>query len=184
MARGGFPKRHTDTSGLGGKEWQIAWSLVTEAIHIENNQGSLSAIIGGRGVGKTQMATAIARSVCVQESCKRPMKDTPAVYDKAMGIFIAIRQAMKTDEGELTAIRKYVTPRLLVIDEIQERGETEWEDRVLTHIIDKRYDDPSKHTIIVGNCTPESAAKALGSSVVSRIKERGQFIVCDWASFR
>lgn len=182
MARGGFPKRHTDTKWNPAPAWVDGWTVLLRTV--AGDGGSLSAIVGGRGVGKTQMATAIARLVCVDESSKKPMKDTPSVYDKAMGIFVAIRQAMKTDEGELSAIRKYVTPRLLVIDEIQERGETEWEDRVLTHIIDKRYDDPSKHTIIVGNCTPESAAKALGSSVVSRIKERGQFIVCDWPSFR
>jgi DNA replication protein DnaC len=184
LRRGGVPLRHSeaDTFGLiACQPWADAWSLLMD----ETDKGGLfSAIIGPRGTGKTQLAVEVAKRIAQIEAMKKKPDDRPIMYDKAMGVFVTIRQAMKGDDGELTAIRRYITPRLLIIDEIQERGETEWEDRVLTHILDKRYDDPSKNTLVLGNAKPEEIAKALGPSITSRIRECGSLIVCDWKGFR
>lgn len=185
MRRGGMPPRHLEretTCLFGSEPWSAAWDSLVSAI--AEGRSLFMAIVGPRGTGKTQLAVEGARRVCEIESTQKTPQERPAVYAKAMGIFVEIRQAMKGDDGEAKAIQKYVSPKMLIIDEIQERGETEWEDRVLTHILDKRYDDPKKHTLILGNLKPDDVAKSLGSSVTSRIRECGNLIVCDWPSFR
>jgi DNA replication protein DnaC len=61
---------------------------------------------------------------------------------------------------------------LLVLDEIQERGNTSWEDRIITHILDRRYGDLMP-TVIIANLTKETLADCLGESIVSRMQETG-----------
>ena len=102
-----------------------------------------------------------------------------------MQIFTDIRRAY-TKAEELTEaemVDLYVRPRLLVIDEIQERGGSDWEDRLLTHIIDRRYGQ-MKDTILIGNLTREEFECAMGASVCDRLTETGGMIVCNWPTFR
>ncbi len=138
--------------------------------------GFLYALIGIRGTGKTQMAVSIIR-----EACRRGRS---ARYITAYGMLLGVREAMKSsDDTESSAIQRMITPSLLVIDEIHVRGETDFEDRTFTHIIDQRYSH-KLDTIMIGNLEEKEWAASVGSSVCSRLTEKGSIINCNWESFR
>lgn len=132
-------------------------------------------MVGGRGTGKTRMAAEIIRD-------RLPI---PSYYTTAMGIFLRIREAYAkaSNETESGIVNQLSTCLLLVIDEIQERSNSEWEDRIITHIIDRRYGE-QKPTIIIGNLRPDAMAASLGDSIVSRANESGGIIQFIGQSFR
>jgi DNA replication protein DnaC len=66
---------------------------------------------------------------------------------------------------------------------MQERGETPWEDRLLTHLIDRRYAS-EKDTLLITNQSKESFIQSIGPSAASRIVEVGGIVTCDWPSYR
>jgi len=139
------------------------------------NTGFLVALIGLRGCGKSQLAVELVR-----ESCRR---GAPAVYTTAMDIFIDIRDAYKLQESERAVLSRFQRPTLLVIDEAQERGESAWEDRMLTALIDHRYSQ-MRDTVIISNLTRAAFEASIGASIVSRMSETGGIIECNWPSFR
>lgn len=72
---------------------------------------------------------------------------------------------------------------LLVLDEIQERFETAWEDRELTMLFDRRYRE-LKRTILIGNLALKDAPQKLPASMWSRMVECALVLECDWPSYR
>ncbi len=101
-----------------------------------------------------------------------------------MEIFLRIRATYhRENTSELDAIEELCKPQLLVIDEIQQRGETEFENRLLAYLIDRRYGD-MLDTILIGNLTPTALADSLDPSIVDRLRETGGIIECTWPSFR
>lgn len=174
---GGFPRRHVDHE-CGAEDAKLP--MLADAIkHID--AGGTTAIIGPRGTGKTQIAT-WAAWMCLAAK-KVPshgfINEIPCVYGTALEIFIHLR----ADQHNPESVKKYVRPKVLVIDEIQERGETAFEDRMLTHIIDKRYGSKLA-TILIGNLAPDKITGSLGLSIVDRIRETGGLIVLDGKSYR
>ncbi len=157
------------------------WQAVEEKI-ADRQGGFIFVLIGPRGTGKTQIATNVA---CARLKQRVGPEDRWPRYVKISDIFREIRAAFRKESlvSEAEVIASFIKPRLLVIDEAQERGETEFEDRTLTHIIDKRY-DARLDTLILSNLKREELGKSLGSSVVSRIHECGEVLECNWASFR
>lgn len=168
----GVPARHADFILPGSGAWLETFRRLDGLV----GSGVLFVVMGVRGTGKTQIGTSL-----VKEACQRCRS---ARYVKALDIFIALRGSFRR-EGltEDAVIESYLQPRLLVIDALEERGETAFEDRLLNHIIDKRYDSLDD-TILITNQTAEKFAESVGPSIVSRIHETGDKIVCDWASFR
>lgn len=140
--------------------------------------GVLAALLGQRGTGKTCIAAGLVR-----EAASRGMS---ALYVTAMDIFLSVRETFgeKATLTERKAIEVFLAPRLLIIDEMQERGETKWEDRLLTHLIDKRYGALNKDTILIANLQVRELIATLGPSIASRLSEAGGIIECKWGSFR
>jgi DNA replication protein DnaC len=145
-------------------------------------EGSLFALWGPRGTGKTQLAVMAAMEFPLPIL---PQENRLPRYVKASDIFREIRGTFKRESTatEKDVVASFITPLLLIIDEAQERGESDFENITLTHIIDKRY-DAMLHTIIISNLRREELGKSLGASIVSRIHETGQDIECNWPSFR
>ena len=172
FAAANVPERHrhakVDPSGAWGEAWDRVRSLL--------NHGSIIPIVGTRGSGKTQLAVEAIRLGC-KNHCR-------CLYTKAMGIFLDIREGMKSkDKSEREALQTFVNPRVLVIDAMEVRGETEFENRVLDYLVDLRY-DAGLDTILISNQTREEFGKSLGLSIISRIHESGDIIECKWESFR
>jgi DNA replication protein DnaC len=169
----GIPRRHSERNEFENEHWKRK----LESLRAKLGSGFLIALIGIRGCGKTQMAVELIRA--------QIQRLKSAHLTTAMDIFLDIKSAYRKDSeiDERQILNRFFEPRLLVIDEIQERAETAWEDRILTHLVDRRYKD-ERDTILVGNSTREKFEKEMGASIVSRLNETGGIIVCDWESFR
>ena len=85
--------------------------------------------------------------------------------------------------SEKATVSKLIDAALLVIDEAHERSDSAWENSTLANVVDRRY-DAERATILVSNLTKAAFAQAIGPSIVSRIHEAGETVVCDWGSFR
>lgn len=168
-----IPARHAKTETPANGPWSDSFSKVSGSL----GSGFIYAVLGTRGTGKTQLAVSLVR----QNSYERQKS---SLYVKALDIFIALREGFRKDgETESKIIKHFTKPSLLIIDAMEERGETPFEDRLLNHIIDKRYDN-LRDTVLISNQTAEAFSASAGPSIVSRIHETGDKIICDWPSFR
>jgi len=151
------------------------WDRIDTRLKARLGDGFIIALLGPRGTGKTQLGC----SLC-QTSAERGRK---CLYGSAMGFFLDIKESFDGVKSEKAVIDFYVKPHLLVLDEMQERGQSQWEDRLLTHLIDRRY-SAKKDTLLLSNQSSKQFEEAMGESVVSRILQTGGIAVCDWESFR
>lgn len=168
----GLPERHTSSYGdqQPGTQWADACQKAINCIR----RGNSVLLAGPRGRGKTQIAVACAFDAADRLRTVR--------YLKAMQLFRECRQAMK-DNCEVQVVDQFCRYGLLIVDEAHVRGETDYEDRTLTEIVDRRYDD-MKPTMFITNENKVESAKSLGASIVSRFQESGIVIECDWQSYR
>lgn len=182
MRRAGFPARHLDRPISDVREWTQTFNTIARTLSC----GSLSVIIGPRGTGKTQMAVVLAEIQEFALHLRRQSFDQARTrYTTAVELFMTIKETYgdNAQRSEKAAIDLFVKPDLLVIDEVQERAGTEWENRLLVNIVDRRY-AAMKDTILVGNLKPEDVQRELGTSIASRAQETGGIYVADWPSFR
>ena len=155
---------------------RAGWSEKLNLLSSRLDYGIMVVLHGPRGTGKTQLACCLIRDACLAE--------VPAQYTTAIGFFLHVRAAFSGGpDTERAVIQAYLSPGLLVIDEIHERGNTPWEDRLLGHVVNERYAN-LRSTILVTNETAQAAAKNLGASITDRVRECGWFVACDWPSFR
>lgn len=179
-----FPLRYRDAGELRGDEWHTTYQ---DALPIVNG-GGIALFYGNHGTGKSRMAYEIAKK------CNPPngtykrgaiVMEYPCVYTTAVELFMDIRDTYRreSEKSEKAVIQHFTEAALLVIDEIQERGETEFEDRKLTAIIDARYRD-NKPTILISNYDRKRFASSLSPAVLDRIRENGKGFCFDWASYR
>jgi len=175
---------------IHGDEWQAAFLRAKECA--EN--GGLIVAYGGRGRGKTQMAFHLARTANFP-NCQFPPiykngftpehRNRPAIYLKAMEIFVDAKHSFNRKEAPTIKeiLQKLEDAAFLIIDEAQVRGETKFEDDLLTTLIDKRY-DAVRATMLITNLGRKEFAATLSPSIISRIEEIGCGIECNWQSYR
>ena len=189
VPRIGFPARHELPDELYGYEWQTAYQTALAIVE----SGGIVIAYGRRGTGKTQIACELAKHARFPNS-EKPRREwamqshpeyRPAIYCKAMEIFIDLKNGYgrPKEPSEKDIIDKLSSAAFLVIDEAHVRGETKYEDDKLTHIMDKRY-DAMLPTMLITNVTRQDFAAQLSPSIISRIRETGGGIECNWASYR
>ena len=139
--------------------------------------GFLAAMIGGRWTGKTQLAVELIRMCCLSQRRAR--------YCTATEFFMDIKATYKqaSTESERDVVEQYVRPQLLVIDEIGKRGETEWEDRLLFELIDRRYRG-MRDTLLISNQDRKTFVEAIGPALARRMDETGGIIEANWKGFK
>jgi len=168
----GMPKRYREPwERPSDAQWQGYFRRVMDKVET----GGIVALIGNRGTGKTRIAAEAVRNYS-------PDKST---YTTAMGLFLRIRASFGKNNGETEEkiVKEMSQSTLLVIDEVQERGNTAWEDRLLTHILDKRYGAMTP-TIIIANLNASELTECLGASISSRINETGGIVTITGKSHR
>lgn len=179
----GLPQRHR--AHAGDLTSLPEWSEARRKVCGRTGEGFLLALVGERGPGKTQIAEQAIRSACDRWSYDLDPVRPPAKYLRAMNLFLYIRASYRkgAEQSEEQVIESLRKPRLLVIDEMQERGDTAWEDRLLTNLVDTRYGDQTD-TLLIANLTPAALMDSLGPSIYDRLCETGGIIECNWPSFR
>lgn len=177
MHKAGCQERHRLFSPLQDSscmEWSERYAKMKTALA----NGGMYAFIGKRGTGKTQMAVSLIGHFIYNlgKSCK---------YTEAYDIYESIKQSFAGGELKEARNRKnFVDPDVLVIDALEVRAESAFENRELNYILNKRYGYPSKITILISNDTKQSFADFVGTSTVSRMDETGGFITFNGKSFR
>lgn len=163
------PRRHVETAVDRSGPWGARLLEIESAIMA----GKIWALIGTRGNGKTQLAVEAMRTWT--------SKGRSARYATAVEMFVDIKATYRKDstESEAHVIARYRKPRLLVIDEMSKRAETDWENTILFEILNKRYGDKTD-TILIANLAPADFAKNIDLSIARRLNETGGAIVCDW----
>jgi len=159
------------------QRWEQAYNQ-TSSIVAKNG---VVIIVGDRGRGKTRIAAEISRDGNFPNDLAS--RDKTSCYRRATEIICELRTAMISRVGETATIRRLSAVGLLVIDEFQERSETEWENRMISTILDRRYAD-NLPTILIANLTKEQLGPALGPSIVDRASENGRRIDFTWNSYR
>jgi DNA replication protein DnaC len=169
----GMPKRYRpDWPRPCDATWTENFRKVMAAVR----SGAIIALIGNRGTGKTRLAAEAARNFAPAHSS----------YTTAMGLFLRIRATFgkkKGGESEDSIVNELSKSPLLVLDEVQERGNTPWEDRLLTHILDRRY-GAMLPTVVIANLTESALIECLGDSIVSRLEEGGGILEITGPSHR
>jgi DNA replication protein DnaC len=177
------PERHVANMAMAEATDNPRWKAVRDQLvdRIQYADGFLVALLGIRGPGKTQIAVSVIHRATAQMCTAR--------YVKAMDLFRLIRRAFASRErGEASEmeddiVEELVAFDLLVIDELDQRGQTDWEQNVLVNLIDRRY-DARKCTLLISNAEKPNFAAMMGASVASRIAETGESIECEWPSYR
>ncbi|RBP36922.1 DNA replication protein DnaC [Roseimicrobium gellanilyticum] len=145
--------------------------------NIEANRGTF-VILGDRGRGKTVMATWLAEQ-------RRQQGQSPGVYVRSHDLFATIRRAWhpQSKEDEWAVLEHYRKTPFLVIDEFQERSESEWENRTLVNILDHRHGNILP-TVLIANLSADAFGKSVGASMVDRISQTGGIVECGWGGLR
>lgn len=185
----GWGKKYCYPIDLHGDEWMAALETAKPIIQT----GGIVVMVGDRGPGKTQMAAEIARGgdwPDDRDEFSRAdglivHKAKTAIYRRAMDIFLELREASKNHikSSEREVITALGNVGLLVIDEFQERGDSDWENRIMKNLLDKRYAS-GRPTIIIANMRRKEIFDALGASIVDRARENGKSIEFTWPSYR
>lgn len=174
---------------LRGEEWLRAYDLALPYAA----SGGILTFVGDRGPGKTQMAAEICRCglwPMDQNEYSRAdglvtHRSKKGLYRRAMDIFLELREANKNHvkSSEREVLRKLSGAGLLVIDEFQERGESDFENRIMNNLLDTRYAS-GRPTIIIANLTRSELNAQLGPSVVNRATANGKSFNFNWTSYR
>ena len=152
------------------------WGLKLNGVMSRIGTGFLIGLIGERGTGKTQFAVQLMVDVT---ECERS-----ALYDTATGIFLRFKATFRSeDETEESVVNDYCQPKLLVVDEVGRRADSEWANRLFFEIMDRRY-EALKDTILIANQGKEMFLQSLGDALASRMIESGGVVECNWPSFR
>jgi DNA replication protein DnaC len=188
LSRIGVPRRYRSFKRPSAGPWLETFQNIRSMF----GSGCIVVLTGIRGTGKTQMACEL-----VQEFGQMVRHRDPQLFPegrkggcgypwrvKSTELFLRIRETYsKRDESESDVIDDCVCRGLLILDAMEERKQSDAEDHILDHIIDKRYSE-LLDTIIISNETRDAMKKSLGPSIVSRIHESGEVIEFNWQSFR
>jgi len=142
-------------------------------------QNANAVFIGSVGLGKTHLALALAHSAC--------LNNIPTLFAPAVEIINTLSAAQAV-HALAKALKNYVTPRLLVIDEIgylpmDKRGAD-----LIFQVISARYERCA--TIITANILYKHWARifnndaTLTSAIIDRIVHHGETIIIKGKSYR
>jgi len=185
----GFPKRYDDAPEATGENWMAHYRQALATI----DSGGIVVMYGAHGTGKTRMSWELAKKCNPKDAGHNNgglwktsiRREKPAIYTTAVGLFTEIRDTYRKNSefSETQVIKKYSEAALIVIDEMQDRRDTDFEGREITGIIDARYRD-AVPTILISNHSRENFAKSLSPAVIERIRENGCGLHFNWTSFR
>lgn len=178
----GVPRRYQqarlDDFARVPAECREAYAAVARALARYTQLKGIVALLGRRGTGKTRLACALVNAYCAAGRSAR--------YADVMDYALAVQrtyspQASKTAED---VERDFVKPELLVLDAMEDRADTDWNDRMLTRLVNKRYEQELV-TVLISNEEVEPFNARVGATIADRIKDdQGGLIRFTWPSLR
>lgn len=147
-----------------------------KAIMDQLSESGIAFIFGDCGEGKTVLAC----------KCALNWEKKSVRYIRALDFFLGIKDCWRKDssQSEKAFVDSIKKPSLLVIDEIQDRSDnSQWEENLLTNVIDYRYSNMLA-TIIISNKPISDTKDGLTRSIVSRVQETGAFFSMAGGRFR
>ena len=150
------------------------WGRTLARLNGKLGVGLFAVLTGRHGSGKTQLGVEMMRH-------QIHTLGKSALFLSATEFFIEVKATYRPESknSEADVLAKYAKPALLVVDEIEKRGASEWENNVLFHLFNKRY-NAIKDTLLISNLPERELCQHLGSALVSRLNEAGGVIACDW----
>lgn len=142
--------------------------------HFETSPGII--ILGNPGTGKNHLAIGIVKKFVEG-------KELTALMTTALKIVRSVKESWQAHDSEEDALKTFLEPVLLVIDEVGVQFGSDTEKLYLSEIVNERYEH-LKPTILLGNVTLKEVSKNLGERVIERFKEGGKVLVFDWESWR
>jgi len=133
---------------------------------------------GKTGTGKTHLSCSIANHI-LQKGCT-------AVFMSVLDAVGSVKETFTkgSDKTEREAIRWFLNPDLLILDEVGVQFGTDAEKMILFQIINKRYEE-MKPTILISNLGAEELKDYVGDRVIDRMRENGgKLLNFDWQSHR
>lgn len=148
---------------------------------LTNFQSSIGLIfIGKSGTGKNHIAVSLIKHIIFEEQ-------KTGLIIKASKIVRSIKETWNgCGMKESQVINEYTSTDLLVIDEIGVQYGAPFGKKILSEIIDDRYED-KKPTILITNHTLKELSEILNDPSVDRFKENKfhkTVITFDWNSYR
>lgn len=170
----GAPSRHEKAKVVKDGPW----GKLLDALIKRLGEGFTVVLFGMNGNGKTQLAVELMRHQ-VEQRVKS------ARFTTSMGFFMQVKATYRQDSkvSEEDVVTLHSKPSLLVVDETEKRSDSQWENNLLFHLGNLRYND-GKDTVLISNLEREELTAHLGRSLVSRLNETGGMIHCDWPSRR
>lgn len=149
-----------------------------EQFDARQDEGPSLILCGRPGTGKTHLACAIADYLIHNGKF--------AVFSRVFDAVRTIKStwAKNSEMTEAEAIRSFISPDLLILDEVGVQFGSESEMLFLFEIINGRY-EAVKPTVIISNLPIGELKNFIGERVMDRLREGGgKYIAFDWDSFR
>ncbi|MDK4545160.1 ATP-binding protein [Kingella kingae] len=183
LGKAGIPKRHQACTVSGyhatnDKQREFKNTVVDYVRQMQS--GGLKrnlVLLGNCGTGKTHMACAVGNAA-VQSG-------KTVLFLTASEMIRRVQAALKNrDESEFDVMQRIAGVDLLIVDEIGVQYTTESANRIVTEIVNERY-NRELPTVFLSNLSLPEFCAALGDRAISRMREDGcKPFVCDWEDYR
>lgn len=173
---------------FAAKKWKKAQKIAFDATKsLLKKNGAIIALVGPRGMGKTTITAQLILERAMDETLLPWHRRPPyRKLSKLIAIFKPIFSDFGSKDSE-ALIRRHDSlckdHPLVVIDELHDCDDQKVKSRLLTDTLDKRYAN-LVDTVVISNQTPEEFIDTTSDSIISRIKEHGRIIYCNWESWR
>lgn len=163
------------------KAWNIATGF-TEAFSENFEVGRSMMLLGQVGTGKTHLAAGILQQV-IRDYASQGLHGR---YTTAGTIIRSVKETFGSrDRTESQVYADLIAPHLLVIDEVGVQHGTDFERTVLFEVINGRYEQLKKPTIVVSNLGLSELRNCLGDRAVDRLRDKGGLVALfRWESAR
>lgn len=174
----------------GGKQEAVLEFCKQYAANFDKALDAGTSVIfsGGVGTGKTHLSVGIAHAVIAN--------GYTAIFSTVSGMVRHIRSTWRSEEEtELDAMRMYITPSLLILDEVGLQSGSDNEHQILFEILNSRYERcrptilltnlPIRDQLENGVVTKKGLQSFIGDRLLDRMREGGgKAFTFDWQSGR
>ena len=185
LGRAGIPPRFRDRTlenFMASTEPQkraLAFCSTYVASFTEVLATGRSAIFTGRpGTGKTHLAAAAGMALLEQ--------NRTVLFTSVLRAIRRVKDSWRreSEETETDAVKAFVAPDLLILDEVGIQFGSETEKLLMFDILNERY-EMRRPVLLLSNLAIKDAQAYLGERIFDRLREDGgEHIPFDWESYR